>query len=324
MRILFTYKQILLPFVQQDIDILSSFGEVRVYKFPGIKKIAHLTAFLSQLWHLLTHKYDLYYCFFNDYHAVLPVWFARWHGKKSIVVIAGYDAVGVKNEFFTYGIFTSWWRTWCAKTVYRKAMFITSVSQGSLNKLKEHVPVDNRFSVIPFGWDIQENIKEKEDHVLIVGIANDKTGFYRKGYDRMTNLAKVLTEVKFICIGLNYTEVDLPSNVTAIGFTDHKEVLEMMSRAKVFIQPSRIEGMPNTLAEAMSSGCHIVASDVYGIPELCTHFIFPEAVWDQSIKLVAEKIQELISIPGPSYENSERIAKEFTTEIRKNHIKQLL
>ena len=36
----------------------------------------------------------------------------------------------------------------------------------------------------------------------------------------------------------------------------------------VYIQPSRIEGLPRALIEAMSRGCACVGSSVGGIPEL--------------------------------------------------------
>lgn len=324
MRILFTLKQPLLPFIEEDINMLSSFGVVKVLKMPIIKKVVHFLAFLPQLWHVITRRYDLYYCFFNDYHAVLPVVFAKLYGKKSIVVVAGFDAVGVKNEYFNYGIFNSVWRTWCARVVYKRATHIISVSRGSLETLREFVTVDGRYSVIPFGWDIRENIGRKENHVLMVGIARDRTGYIRKGYDRMRNLALKMPEVKFICAGLTYDSHDMPSNVEILGFADHKEVLRLMSSAKVFLQPSRIEGMPNTLAEAMASGCHVAAAGVFGIPELCERHIFPEETWDNDLDAVVQKIHELLNADGPSYENSERIAGQFSLALRKDRIKQLL
>lgn len=59
------------------------------------------------------------------------------------------------------------------------------------------------------------------------------------------------------------------------GIRPKDEVKEWLDDIDVYCQPSRTEGLPRSLIEAMSRGCPAVASDVGGIPELLrSHYLF--------------------------------------------------
>src|ERR1700719_4633911 len=45
-------------------------------------------------------------------------------------------------------------------------------------------------------------------------------------------------------------------------------ILEFLDSTDLFVMPSRAEGLPRALVEAMSRGCPCIASSVGGIPEL--------------------------------------------------------
>lgn len=64
-------------------------------------------------------------------------------------------------------------------------------------------------------------------------------------------------------------ELGLQDNVTFQGVT--KNIQEKVSEASVFCFPSRFEGFPNALAEAMALGLPVVASDCGGSLELIQH-----------------------------------------------------
>lgn len=64
-------------------------------------------------------------------------------------------------------------------------------------------------------------------------------------------------------------QLGLSDAVTFTGMRD--DVASWLKAAAVFVFPSRTEGMPNALLEAMAAGCAVVTSDVPGCRDLVTN-----------------------------------------------------
>lgn len=61
---------------------------------------------------------------------------------------------------------------------------------------------------------------------------------------------------------------NVSSNVVFLGNLSHNELLELMKKIDIYIQPSLQEGLPRSLIEAMSCGCVCLGATTAGIPEL--------------------------------------------------------
>lgn len=53
-----------------------------------------------------------------------------------------------------------------------------------------------------------------------------------------------------------------------MGVLPHTQVFSWLDGLDIYIQPSRLEGLPRALIEAMSRGCPAIGSAAGGIPEL--------------------------------------------------------
>jgi glycosyltransferase involved in cell wall biosynthesis len=63
-------------------------------------------------------------------------------------------------------------------------------------------------------------------------------------------------------------QLNLNDLVKIIGSVPHKEVFDYIENTDVYVQPSKTEGLPRAVVEAMSLACPVLGSDVGGIPEL--------------------------------------------------------
>jgi glycosyltransferase involved in cell wall biosynthesis len=63
-------------------------------------------------------------------------------------------------------------------------------------------------------------------------------------------------------------ELGLADRVTFLGWQSSEELAGLYRRANLFLFPSRHEGMPNAVLEAMASGLPVVASRIAGSEEL--------------------------------------------------------
>ena len=63
-------------------------------------------------------------------------------------------------------------------------------------------------------------------------------------------------------------KMDVSESVLIIGPLKHSEIPKFLENIDIYIQPSKTEGLPRALIEAMSKACPTLGSNVGGIPEL--------------------------------------------------------
>ncbi|MEI7420775.1 MAG: glycosyltransferase family 4 protein [Prolixibacteraceae bacterium] len=256
-------------FVHSDFEILSSFAMVSKYQFKPVKGLVRTGIELfRQLIFLIFQgfKYDSVFIWFSDYHSLLPVLFAKIYGKKSFVVIGGFDVASLPE--FNYGALSNPVRAFFSRNTLKLASLCFPVAEALKKKLLGINP-NARCEVIATRQDSEKfSFEEYERPKRIVTVSGTKN-YQRlmvKGLDRFRELALLLPEFEFQIIGATETVrhyfEPLPANLVLLPSADFGQMCQYYRNSSFYAQLSRSEGLPNALCEAMLCGCIPVGTDV--------------------------------------------------------------
>lgn len=79
-------------------------------------------------------------------------------------------------------------------------------------------------------------------------------------------------------------DLDMSDQVKILGPLPHDKIFSKLEQTDLYIQPSKQEGLPRAVIEALSLACPVLGANTGGIPEL----IHNECIYDQSIKGLSE------------------------------------
>jgi glycosyltransferase involved in cell wall biosynthesis len=196
----------------------------------------------------------------------------------------------------------------CGKFIFRRSDHITVVS----NAVAEHVRstgIDSKpLTVIPNGVDAQlfhptPTPSNTGKVVLFVGrlVSN-------KGPEVLVRAAPTIlskhSNARFVMVGdgpmMKSLMTDSRHNGSSAAFqflgTRH-DVPELMRQATVFVRPSKLEGMPLTVLEAMASGLPVVATPAGGTRELVQEGVNGWLVPAGDSDALAKAVSSLLSNP---------------------------
>ena len=199
-----------------------------------------------------------------------------WAAGKNAVVIGGMRVADPRRG-----------RMWLEKWALRRAAKVVCVSQsvGDFAARTGTCPAD-RISVVPNGivpeiyaeagsadlsaWDIRANQRV----ILFVGRLE-----LQKGIDWLVRNARSILppddETQLVVVGDGHLRQRLEEEAAALPIRERihflgwrADIPALLKRASLLVLPSRWEGMPNAVLEAMAAGVPVVATRTDGIEEL--------------------------------------------------------
>ena len=266
--ILFVYVNFS-SFVKTDFEILSSFAEVSKYQFkPGKGLLATGRELIKELVFLTFrgYKFDAIFIWFSDYHSLLPVLFAKIFGKKSYVVIGGYDVSTLKE--YEYGALSNPIRAFFTRSTFKFVTVCFPVAEALRKKLLEINPRLKAETIATYSDTTKFNFSHynRVRRIVTVSSTSNYQRLMIKGLDRFRELATYLPEFEFTIIGASDTVKKyfepIPTNLSLIPPQHFDQLTHYYQSASYYAQLSRSEGLPNSLIEAMLCGCIPVGTDV--------------------------------------------------------------
>ncbi|MDA0324011.1 MAG: glycosyltransferase [Verrucomicrobia bacterium] len=116
----------------------------------------------------------------------------------------------------------------------------------------------------------------------------------------------------------------IADRVVFVGARPHDEIPLWMAAADCLVLPSRSEGMPNVLLEAMSTGCPVVATDVGACREVTAGYPAARVVPARSPRELARAISDLREIRFDRRELARRQAGRFSWDTQARTILDLI
>ncbi len=154
--------------------------------------------------------------------------------------------------------------------LYNTSILVTDVNMNKVISRSE------KCAIIPNGIDkefLQVN-NEEDDYILFLS----RIDIYQKGLDILMDAFRLIAEkfkdLRLVLAGFAFNSVDdlmkripvgLRDRINYVGFVSGGEKLRLLSKAKVFVLPSRLEAHPVSVLEALACGKAVLVSD---IPEL--------------------------------------------------------
>lgn len=257
-------------------------------------------------------KNVIFVAWFADYHSAIMALVAKFTGKKCVVFIGGQEAISYPE--LNKGVYRKKFRGQCVKYALRNSSLIIAnhkslishenyyynAENPHIDGIKHYIsdlktPTEIIYNGIdPTKFKRNDAIEKQENMVLTVGTMTQIGDFYNKGFDLFIETAARNEELEFVLIGLKkdlLTWVEDQYNVSKLtnlqiipSFCPQDVLNEKYNKAKVFVQASITEGMPNTLSEAMLLECIPVGSNVNGIPD---------AIGDTGVVIKHRKVEEL-------------------------------
>ncbi|TLZ40222.1 MAG: glycosyltransferase family 4 protein [Methanobacteriota archaeon] len=299
-----------------EVELLGMFCNVTPFYFSGTPNYPSLAAKVP--------KSDLVFCWFALGFAAMANTLARLTGGAAILVSGGWDVTGLSEIGYGRllkgrGLITAR----LALATANRVLAFSSWSERTIRGLAPHCDVES----VPLGVDVNKfHPKSKEDIVVCVANIN-RENMVRKGLATFAEASNLVPEVRFYLVGRQIddakdklAEIAGP-NMTFTGWLPEPELVGLLSRAKVYAQPSYIEGFGLALAEGMASGCVPVVVKSGAMPEVVGDTGFYAPYGDS--RALAEAIRDALESAKGSTAR-ERITAHFSLERRLEAVRSIV
>ncbi len=227
------------------------------------------------------------------------------------------------------------WRQLLERRAARRWDHTICVSQDVAAFARDRLRLDDKnITVVPNGIDAEQYANNRSDRTSMLGTDSDKRWLLtigrlesQKGLDWLLKLAPTLLKQSpqhdLVLVGDGSQRFRLEQRALQAGIADRvhflgwrSDIPQLLGAADLLLLPSRWEGMPNVLLEAMASSLPVVALPVHGVEQILAELGEFQIVRDNSPDTFVERITQLLADPDLRVtlgrQNRDRILANFT------------
>lgn len=149
------------------------------------------------------------------------------------------------------------------KSVSCSNVVIESVDQEVLIKRLEHIKTNSQKKKLILGTAAAIDVRYKGQEYVIKAIGD----LVKEGYDIEYFLAGA-NRLNSTYLSDLAKRMKIEDRVHFVGSLDSLQILSFYDSLDIYVQPSKQEGLPRAVIEAMSRGLPIIGSNIAGLPEL--------------------------------------------------------
>lgn len=275
---------------------------------------------------------DALYCWFADYHTLVPTIIYRLFGKKVFVVAGGYD-VGYLPEL-NYGARMRPARWFCARNTFKYATRVVPVSDYAMRQLDLLTHGDHAPGTVVYNGVLTERFPTqiataRQAVAVTVSQGDSIVEYRRKRLDVFIALAGRVPEFTFRLVGPTGAALDQArkdgegfANLEIIpGFVSLPDVIvPAYLEASCYCQLSYEETFGMAVVESMLCGCIPVTTDGGALPEVTGH---PGYSMDDLDQLVVA-IRTSLTATQTEREQARQFALRFRSERRGETLRSIV
>ncbi len=290
-------------------------GNLTVYRIPSLRRRQDRSGAWEQVIFILSASFwiarliprielDATLAFFGAPSGVVAFILKKLFKLTYVVSLRGGDVPGFRPyDFRTYHKLLAP----LLRIVWKNAAFVVANSNGLRDLARAF---DSRFEIpiIPNGVDLDEYATKERSWqpplILSVGRL-----VHQKGLDLAILALASLKDLDWhwhiagdgpqmdLLKSLAH-ELGIGDRVVFRGWQSREELIECYRQSNLFLFPSRHEGMPNAVLEAMASGLPVIASRIAGNAELVTDRETGILVDSENIETLCSALRNLLTDPS--------------------------
>ena len=318
-----------------DLRLLKQIEELGVeVRISNKWKLMTGITLIQTWWWLRRGKYDVAvtFLYFSD---VIGLMLSRLSGVRKLI-----SCQESSNKHYTK------WHCWILRRSLKFANAIVLNSNSYKSDIARYMPIGSEVRVIPNGIDfdvyqcaasgstIRHDLGLSHETRLIGCIGRLSR---EKGLDVLVDSFGRLAHANahLLIVGDGDEKDQLEKQAERLGFREHVHLLghrtdikELLKTLQVCVQPSRFEGMPMVILEAMATGCPVVATAVGGVPQMIRDGVDGWLVPPQDSQQLAVAISNVLADPTEAHKRAisarNRVLKEFSLEKQVEGWKEVL